>query len=67
LTRCNTDGRKKVQSNRIRKSKTDVRNAYPLYGTEEFKKIQQEEQGLGSGKEYEKADKKPIKADKSWI
>jgi predicted HTH transcriptional regulator len=31
------------------------------YINEEFKKIQQEEQGLGSGKEYDKADKKSIK------
>jgi predicted HTH transcriptional regulator len=37
------------------------------YINEEFKKIQQEEQGLGSGKEYDKADKKPIKADKKPI
>jgi hypothetical protein len=32
------------------------------YINEEFKKIQQEEQGLDSGKEYDKADKKPIKS-----
>jgi DNA-binding MarR family transcriptional regulator len=31
------------------------------YINEEFKKIQQEEQGLDSGKEYDKAEKKPIK------